>query len=147
MSRLVAYVFGLGLVVAVAAPGLGDPRQDSFPLSTYPMFSTKRDKPVLYFVEGVGRDGQLQRLPPEMVANDEVMQAAAAARRAVEGGRSSMKRLCVNVARRVAESAQYQSVSRIQLIGARFDPVGYFVHGPEPEERVLHFRCAVRRRR
>ncbi len=64
MSRPVAYAFGLGLTLLVASPLLREPSDDSYPLSTYPMFAKKREKPLFYFVEGVNKKRQAERLPP-----------------------------------------------------------------------------------
>lgn len=147
MSRVLAYGFGLGLAVAVLSPVFGTPPSDSYPLSTYPMFSQKRRAPVLHFAEGVTKDGRRLRLPPELVANSEVMQAVAAVKRAVLGGEETSERLCAAAAARVAASAAHSQVVRVELVGARFDPVGYFTRGDEPEDRRVHHACPVRRAR
>ncbi|MDH3607506.1 MAG: hypothetical protein OER12_10990, partial [Acidimicrobiia bacterium] len=42
MNRTVRCVVSAAIVLAVAAPVLGSPFRDSFPLSTYPMFSVAR---------------------------------------------------------------------------------------------------------
>ena len=147
MSRWLAYGVGLTAVVVVALPGFGDPSRDSYPLSTYPMFARARDKPQLYFVEGLDAAGTPLRLEPELVANQEVMQAAATVRRAVRSGPEATDRLCKRVAERVAASAAHTPIVRVRIVGARFDPLRYFLHGPEPEERSEHARCRVVRRR
>jgi hypothetical protein len=144
MSRALAYGFGLGLSVLVAAPGFGDPNWDSFPLSTYPMFARPRSRPLLYFAEGASRDGARHRLPPSFVANDEVMQATASVRRAVSAGPDAMQALCRQIAERVASRGD-DAIVEVRLSSARFDPVRYFSHGPEPVERTTHQRCDVQR--
>jgi len=143
MSRYVAYGFGLSLVALVASKGLGDPDDDSYPLSTFPMFARARERPRLSFVEGVDRDGQPVRLTPELVASGEVMQAAATVRRAVAAGPEGMRALCDATAARIAESERVTEIGRVRIVAASFDPVRYFVSGPEPEERVVHWECAV----
>lgn len=152
MSRALAYGFGLGLTVLVAAPGFGDPNWDSFPLSTYPMFARPRSLPLLYFAEGASLDGARRRLSPSLVANDEVMQATASVRRAVSAGPDAMQALCRQIAERVARQAEDGSpaeaaIVEVRLSSARFDPVRYFSHGPEPVERTTHQRCDVPRPR
>jgi hypothetical protein len=144
MSRVLAYGFGLGLVALVAAPGLGDPADDSYPLSTYPMFARPRGKPLLSFVEGVTQAAPL-RLPPEIVAHNEIMQAVATVKRAVQAGPEALDALCTRIAVDVAAEPAYVSVHEVRIVSARFDPVRYFTEGPEPEERHEHFRCPVRR--
>src|SRR5688572_23609975 len=146
MSRVVAYGVGFAMLVAVAAPGFGDPSQDSYPLSTYPMFARPRDRPVLHFAEGVDAEGRVVRLPPALVANGEVMQAAARVRRAVSAGEEASASLCSSVAERTARSPEHQGVVRVQIVSARFDPIRYFELGPEPEERLVQARCKVKGR-
>ncbi|MDB4991492.1 MAG: hypothetical protein JWN04_6670 [Myxococcaceae bacterium] len=146
MSRALAYGFGLGLLALVIAPALGSPDDDSYPFSTYPMFARDRGKPWLDFVEGVDARGDAVHLPPALVASDEVMQAAASVRRAVSAGPAGLVPFCAQIAARVAASSDAQSVREVRIVGARFDPVRYFVEGPTPEGRVEHFRCAVVRR-
>jgi hypothetical protein len=157
MSRALAYGFGLGLTVLVAAPGFGDPNWDSFPLSTYPMFARPRSMPRLFFAEGASRDGTRHRLSPSLVANDEVMQATASVRRAVSAGPAAMQALCHQIAERIAHDSRPAegrrqahdsrpadtAIIEVRLSSARFDPVRYFSHGPEPVERTTHERCDV----
>jgi hypothetical protein len=143
MSRLCAYGLGLGLVTLVLAKGAGDVGDDSYPLSTYPMFARARDKPWLNFVEGVDQAAQPVRLTPELIASGEVMQAAATVRRAVEAGPGAMDALCVNIAARVAQAADLQTVRQVRIVAASFDPVRYFVEGPTPEQRDVLFACLV----
>jgi hypothetical protein len=145
MSRVLAYGFGVGLVALVAAKGFDDPDDDSYPLSTYPMFARARGKPWLSIAEGVDASGQAVRLAPATVANDEVMQAAASVRRAVAAGPVASAELCRSIAERVAQDAAYASVRDVRIVSARFDPLRYFTSGPVPEERSEHVRCAVSR--
>lgn len=151
MSRPLAYGYGLALTVLVAAPGFGDPNWDSYPLSTYPMFARPRSRPLLHYAEGITRSGARERLAPHFVANDEVMQATASVRRAINAGPDASSALCRQIAERVAAAGRNDSdaaegaIIEVRLVSARFDPVRYFSHGPEPEERTVHERCAVER--
>jgi hypothetical protein len=147
MSRVVAYGFGLGLVLLGLSPAFRDARKaDSFPLSTYPMFARTRERPLLYFAEGVTSSGQGQRLAPELLGSGEVMQAVATVRRAVEAGEPRRRELCRRIADRLKKSPDLEEVTRVRLVGARFDPIAYFVDGPTPLERKVHAECKVRRR-
>jgi hypothetical protein len=145
MSRLLAYGLGLGLVAVVAAPGFGDPGDDSYPLSTYPMFARARGKPLLMFVEGVAADGTAVRMPPDVVAHNEVMQAAATVKRAVFAGPLATERLCSRIAAELVDDPEYAQIRELHIVSARFDPVRYFTEGPQPEERTEHQRCLVPR--
>jgi hypothetical protein len=146
MSRALAYGFGLGLLAAVLAPAFASASWDSYPLSTYPMFARPRGRPLLYFVEGLDGQGAPVRVAPELVATQEVMQAAATVRRAVQGGPRSMERLCERVASRIAETPSERAIVQVRIVGARFDPLRYFSVGPEPEKRTEQLRCDVRRK-
>jgi hypothetical protein len=145
VSRPVAYAFGLGLTLLVASPLLREPGDDSYPLSTYPMFAKKREKPLFYFVEGVNKKRESSRLPPSLVANAEVMQAASRVRRAVNAGERAASEFCREVAQRVRESRKHRGIVEVRIVGARFDPIAYFEHGPEPEERFEVTSCRVKR--
>jgi hypothetical protein len=141
MSRALAYTVSAVVLGAVISPALQAEPRDSYPLSTYPMFSQRRTAPVLYFAEGVDANGKRSRLPPEFVANDEVMQAAAVVKRAVTDGEEASERLCAQIAERARASSTHAGVVRVELVGAKFDPVGYFVNGGEPLERDVHAGC------
>lgn len=144
-SRAWSYVFGLGLLAAVIAPGFRDARDDSFPFSTYPMFARPHTKPVIYFAEGFDRRRRRVRLPPHLIGNQEVMQATKLVRRAVLDGADGVERLCQRIASRVADDPQFAHVVRVQLVSARFDAIGYFTHSTAPEERTEHGGCNVAR--
>jgi hypothetical protein len=145
MSRALAYGFGLGLVLLTAAPGFDDPSADSYPLSTYPMFARAREHPQLSFAEGVDAAAAPVRLAPALIGSDEVMQAAATIRRAVQAGPTALEPLCAHIAARVAASPREAHVRAVRIVRARFDPVAYFVAGPVPEEREVLTHCAVTR--
>ncbi|HEY6560703.1 MAG TPA: hypothetical protein VI072_25665 [Polyangiaceae bacterium] len=143
MSRWVAYTFGLGLAAAVVSPGLRGSARDSYPLSTYPMFAARRDNPRLYIAEAVAADGSRSRLEPDLLGTDEVMQAAALVRRAVQASEERMQRLCADIAERVRQHDGLGSVRYVELTSAEYEPIAYFVRRAEPDNRVLHIRCAV----
>lgn len=147
MSRLLAYGVGLSLVALTAAPGFGSVDDDSYPLSTYPMFARPRGKPWLDVAEGVDAADRPVRLAPTLVGHDEVMQVAATVRRAVRAGPAALAPLCEGIAQRAAADSDYRHVVQVRIVGARFDPVRYFVDGPTPEDRFVHLTCAVPRPR
>src|SRR5688572_22638828 len=100
--RLVGYGWGLGLVLLSIWPVFRVPPVDSYPLSTYPMFSQRRGQPRLYRMLALDDKGAQLPLPPQMIANSEALQAAATIRRAVDGGTGALKALCSEVAARVS---------------------------------------------
>jgi len=96
-----AYVVGVGLPLAVLSP-IFSGASDSFPFSTYPMFSQPRGQPTLYAVVAQMSDGGEQRLSPELVGSKEVLQAKVLIQRSVDGGSEGMAALCRDTALRVA---------------------------------------------
>lgn len=143
MSRLVAFTWGLGLVAATALPLARSPHDDGFPFSTYPMFATPRDKPSLLVAEGIKEDGERVALPPRLVANGSVMQAMYTLHQAQSQGPDALRELCRVIAVRVRKSPPHAGVRRVQIVSSRFDPIAYFEHGPQPEERAVLQRCRV----
>lgn len=146
-ARWPGYVVGLGVVIAAALPAFRSARSDAFPLSTYPMFARKIDKPQVSFVERVDDKQRASRLDPELVANDEVMQSYRTVKRAVREGPDAAEALCRSIARRVAKREKGSKEVRLRIVSARFDPVAYFVHDAEPEEREVIASCTAGRSR
>lgn len=146
-ARWPGYVVGLGVVIAAALPAFRPAQHDSFPLSTYPMFARKIDKPQLSFVERIDERRGAHRLDPELVASDEVMQSYRTIKRAVRQGPEAAEALCRTIARRVAKHEQGKREVRLRIVRARFDPVAYFVSDAEPEEREVIASCTAGRKR
>lgn len=144
-ARLVAYGWGLGLVLLSIWPVFRVPPVDSYPLSTYPMFSQRRGQPRLYRMLTLDERGTPAPLAPKLVANSEALQAAATIRRAVEGGKRAQKALCSEVAARVSRDPELSHVRRLQIQSVQYDPIEYFAGERVPlEARTLH-SCRVRR--
>ena len=144
-ARWPGYVVGLGVVIATALPAFRSARDDSFPLSTYPMFARKIDKPYLSFVERIDDKRRARRLDPELVASDEVMQSYRTIKRAVRQGPEAAEDLCRSIARRVSQRERGKKDVRLRIVRARFDPVAYFVSDAEPDEREVIASCTVPR--
>lgn len=147
MSRARAYVFGCSLIAAVASPVLFPPGHDSYPLSSYPMFSQRRERAQVYFARVVEPTGPGARVPPEHIAGPEVMQAAVTVRRAIQAGKPAMKTLCRRIAANVAGDPRFSEAQRVELVSAEIDPIAYFVEGPEPLRTKRHHHCRVGERK
>lgn len=146
MSRLLAYGVGLGLTAAALAPAFRRSIEDSYPLSTYPMFTTARDEVVIHQVVGIRRATRAV-LPPALVGGGpEVMQAAATVRRSVEAGPARLASLCRAVLGRAAEAAEWRDVERLEIVAAHFDPVAYLSGTREPRRREVLATCAPERK-
>jgi hypothetical protein len=140
-----AWSYGLGalLVLAVLWPMTGDPRGDSFPFSTYPMFSGRQSPEVTVpHAIAVSAGGERSVLPPEAVANDEVMQAFETLRQAVGAGAEATDRLC---ARAADWAAGRTEAGRVQIVSDTFDAVRYFEGERAPLATRVHSTCEVPR--
>lgn len=143
--RLPALVFSAVVIAATIWPALRDPPRDSFPLSTYPMFSSVRDKPSVHVIVGFTAAGNERRIPPKLIANAEVMQAAQTISKAIR--RKQAKQLCARVAGRVAEDPEYADLVRLEVQSRRFDPRTYFTSesGRTPLRQRRRASCEVPR--
>jgi hypothetical protein len=136
-------LLAVAAVIATASPLLRSAREDSYPFSTYPMFARVLDKPELTVAVGVTALQQVQRLPPEMVANDEPMQAMRTLRQGGHGNRRALKALCASIAARVGRTPAFSQVVSVRIVRARFDPLSYFESTPAPEQAQLLMQCPV----
>ena len=87
------------VVVAMLSPMV--PGQgDGFPISSYPMFSARRDDTSVTLVIAVERlsDGGLEVLPTEATGHGHLTQAVRALKAAVRDGGDRPQRLCEEVA-------------------------------------------------
>lgn len=135
----------LGVLLAVASPVLRGPTRDSFPLSTYPMFARVIEHPWLTVAEGLDVRGTPVRLPPELVASDEPMQAMRTLSVTAEQGRRALRQLCARIAERVARADRFTTVERVRIVRARFNPLAYFDGHSTPEAVEKLSACRVSR--
>jgi len=124
--------------LVVLSPLLRAPRSDTYPLSTYPMFTSDRG-PVQEFATIVGVDdlGNVVRLSPTIIAGtDEVMLASVTVERAV--ARDQVHGLCEAVAAR-SEPPMVEIVVRSETV----DLVDHIVDDVPALSIVEHARCPV----
>ena len=122
--RWFAYTFSIMVTAMCFGPGLIPGVKDSFPLSTYPMFSRARGKPVIEKLIGIQKDGTQIALPPWVVGTEEIMQAVVTIRNAV--WRRQASQLCKQVAIKLKNSTKLSSVVEVRVVGAQYDPIKYF---------------------
>lgn len=136
----------VALIGATLSPLVRDPereRSDSFPLSTYPMFASKRStKLAMSYALGEGREGQRITLSPEMLGTGEVLQAIRVVEHGVAGGKPGMIQLCTQVASRVAHEHAFDDVANIRIVIGTHDAVDYLVRDIVGRE-VERARCPV----
>ena len=135
-----AYAVSLVLSGVVALPLAGVVRSDSFPVSTYPMFAGARGSVVaLPSAVVIAPDGQRRRLPPSVVAGEQVIQAFETLRQAIRGGADRTDALCARIAGRLDP----EHATAVEIVTERFDAVAYFSGEQEPLASQLHARCDV----
>ena len=138
-------VASLVLLACVAWPLVRDPRDDGFPLSTYPMFAVERPTTLtMDYALGVTAAGERRILSPRLAGTGEVLQAYALFERAVHGPRDELQRLCTQIAARVARDDDYRDVVAVRIVTGQHDAIDTLVHhhlGPELER----IRCVVLR--
>jgi hypothetical protein len=142
-QRLLAWGAAGVVVVGLGVVPLGLER-DSFPHSTYPMFSSRRGAATAVDTAvATGAGDRVWRLDPERVAaTDEVILAAATVSRHVNGGTADV--LCGEIAERVAASGPSEATA-VEVVTERFDAVAWFRGERTPLDRVVHARCEVTR--
>lgn len=121
------------------------PLVDSFPHSTYPMFSENRE-PVadIEVVVGVDAEGRDVTLSPELIAGtEEVIVAGSRVRTAIARGDADTRSLCLAVAERVQRSRSGDEVATIAVRTDRYDAVAWFAGDTTPLSSVEHARCDV----
>jgi hypothetical protein len=134
------------VLVAVAWPALRAPHDDSYPLSTYPMFAHRRGRENdATSAVAILADASEAPVPPRYVANAETMQAFYTLARAVGGGPGAASALCETIAQRVAvaRDPHLAHALRIQLITERVDAIDYLAGRAKPFDRRVHASCPV----
>jgi hypothetical protein len=150
VSRSYAYAVSAILLGAVLWPALLDPQDsatDSFPLSTYPMFSYDKPRTATVTSALAQGPGFEQPLPPSFVGTSETMQALRTIARSVRAGRTRARQLCETMAERVARSddPQFARVERVALVTQTVDSIRFLAGDRTPLRRKIELRCPVRR--
>jgi hypothetical protein len=140
MRRRVATVVSAAAIVAVLSPALH--QRDSYPLSTYPMFSYDLGR-IESIDTAVGYDvaGRRTRLSPTLIAGgSEVIHAAVTVTTAIAHGDTDA--LCAEIAARARSDG---SLVRIEVVTETYDVVTYFENHADPDPVVVHAACEVPR--
>ena len=125
----------LAAVIAAAvvlSPLLREPRNDTYPLSTFPMFATDRgEEHYLDTAVMIVDDGSVRRLSPELIAGtDEPVLAAVTLTRGIR--RSDAAVMCEEIAARIGGSAVVEVRTEhhnvIDFIADDAPPIGITTH-------------------
>jgi hypothetical protein len=140
MGRAKVYLISMAFAVAVALPMLGSPRDDSFPLSTYPMFSGRQSPEAdVPHAVAIAEDGTRRVLPPDAILNDEVVQAFETLRQAISQGAESTRALCERIARRAGKPGD----TTFQIVTDRYNAIRYFEGQVQPIQSTVHTSCGA----
>ncbi|HUH05200.1 MAG TPA: hypothetical protein VML75_24545 [Kofleriaceae bacterium] len=148
-GRAVTYAFIALILGATIEPVLHSPWDDSFPLSTYPMFSGGKPTPsiTLRYAVALDASGERRHVPPELVANGEVLQARAVIARAIDRGRDPASELCRHIAGRIAaRGGEWSAITEVRLVTGTFDAVEYLTGRDRVGAERMHVSCGVARR-
>ena len=138
-ARVVSTMFVVG---ALFLPVVRN--QDSFPLSTHPMYATARDRDeTLVSAVGLTEAGDVIRLSLSLVAStDDPLVAESFIERALRDGH--VEETCGDIAVRVANEAGLTGVVDVALVSERVDLVD-FVESGTVLDRNIHLACPVPR--
>lgn len=145
MPRWYAYAVSAAVLAAVLSPLAREPQEDGYPLSTYPMFSRNLRDPTMDITRAVAvtRRGETRPVPPELVANAEVLQALVTIRAAVRAGPRQAMQLCERIADRLARAQKLAGAREVRLVTQRIDAVAYVSGDHRTEGGRVHARCPV----
>jgi len=146
-GRLFAYGVSAAFIAAMLYPLSYAGRKDSFPLSDFPMFARGKKKPTLTqdFAVAFDAKGNRKAIPPELVANAEVLLAQATIRRAVRGGPDARRRFCVEIAERLAGESAYDAWREVRVMRGTYDAVKYLTGEDKSGKEKLWARCLIPR--
>lgn len=131
-------------LVALVAPVALD--RDSFPLSTYPMYSSSRGaESTLVTARGILSDGSSRELTPTLIGDsDDPLVVASGLRVALSAGRGEAR--CVEIAERIAARPEFTDVVSVEITSERHDTVARTLDRASLLEREVRAACAVVRR-
>ena len=132
MSRGVRRLAPLIAAMVVLFPLVHDPRHDSYPLSTYPMFAPDRGAVLnIDTVVLVDAEGEIHRLDPNTISGtDEIVTASVVVVKAIQRGDSDL--LCQEVADRIGDPSatievRTEQVNTIDVVDHHADPISVTV--------------------
>ncbi len=130
-------------LVALAAPVVLD--RDSFPLSTYPMYSRARsDRSTLVTARGVTADGVARELTPRLIGDsDDPLVVVGRLRAALASDRGDVR--CAEIANRVAARPDLADIADIEIVTERHDTVARTLGDASLIERTVRATCEVER--
>lgn len=153
VKKSLALAVTIALAAAFGLPGLRHvlPKElaaeDSFPISTFAMFSTPRPpEHRMTWVRALDRGGKSVGHVPSGAFHPGGMNQAMAYLREARRDQARRERICGEIARKLVERKYRSRVKQIEIVDAYYRPEKVF--GPErderPERERVLIRCAVR---
>ncbi len=149
MPKLMAVLISLVTIAAVLSVmgRYSETRpRDSFPLSHYPMFSTKRpDVATVHHAVGIDMEGQYHPIPTRFVGSGGMNTIRKQIRKIVRSGRQRSQQLCLRIAKNIAQdsSKALGHVVRLQIITGRYSIKDYYRGQTQPLVRQVHSTCDI----
>ncbi|MFT4975807.1 MAG: hypothetical protein ACI8S6_001700 [Myxococcota bacterium] len=152
MLRLYPWLITIGFALAVASPARWHFIEhsggvDSFPLSTYPMFSKPRPEHESFrYLVGIAPGGERQRIPSSKWSTGGWNQGRRQLDAILRSGPEPTMRLCAQVAEKLSRSNS--PVGEVHILMGEYDLEQYFVTGNhEPLSEAIFAICFVKRAR
>lgn len=140
-GRWLGAIVSIVLIAATASPVLRNPNDDSFPLSTYPMFAWKRTTTVtMEYLVGFTVTGERWHLPPRTTGSSQPMQAMRILQGAAGRGRTGQLALCKAAAAKVPRLRK--DIVVVAMMRGTHEAIDYLVYNKPGKETEL-VRCAV----
>lgn len=142
-ARVYAFLALVAILIATLYPLKFEGREDSFPLSNYPMFARARKQPVtrMFYFVATTPDQQRKYVAPEFVGNVEVLQARSLIAGAVSRGGAASQKLCGEVAGRLTHEPGYAGAV-LTIVDGTHNAIEFLTEDKLGSERVLT-RCTV----
>lgn len=145
MAVALRILISIALVGATLSALHREPLDDGFPISTYPMFASRRGTKVeLEYALGVTAKGETRSLPASFSGSSEVLQAAVIYEDAVRVGRNRLAPLCQAVAQEVANDPDLSDIVGVRIVHATHDALALLLRDVRDVEHV-RWGCAVQR--
>lgn len=147
MSRIYAYLLSAGMIGATLSPiaqNFSDERHDDFPLSYYPMFTQDRGETArVTYAFGLDDVGNRRVIPYRYIFSGGMNQARKQLRITVRESRSRTRRLCRQIASRIADRREYEDLHQVMIATGRYRFDDYFRRLPALVSEEVHVDCLV----
>lgn len=119
-----AHLFVCGPALALVLWPLASRQpHDSFPLSTYPMFSQPRRTLAVTSIQTENADGRRTAVAPTLLGSSELLQSQAVIRHAVRMGPSALRSLCRRTAQQLERTELANSTARVVVVQQKVRPL------------------------